>query len=53
MAVRQDIVRGDEDPEVWRRVPGRRQALVDDVGEDAVGHAEHAVMLFQVDRAWR
>jgi preprotein translocase subunit SecA len=53
MAFRQAILRGDEDPKVWQRVPARRQALVDEVGENAVCRAERTVMLFQIDRAWR
>jgi preprotein translocase subunit SecA len=53
MGVRQAILRGDEDPEVWQRLPARRQALVNEAGEDAVCHAERTVMLFQIDRAWR
>jgi hypothetical protein len=53
MAFRQAIIRGDEDPKMWQLVPARRQALVDEVGEDSVCRAERAVMLFQIDRAWR
>jgi preprotein translocase subunit SecA len=53
MDVRQAILHGDEAPEVWQRLPERRRALVDEVGEDAVCRAERVVMLFQIDRAWR
>jgi preprotein translocase subunit SecA len=51
--VRQAILHGEEVPEVWRQAPERRRALVDEVGEQAVRDAERAVMLFQIDRAWR
>ena len=53
MEARRAILHGDEAPDVWRQAPGRRQALVDEAGEDAVRDAERAVMLFQIDRAWR
>jgi preprotein translocase subunit SecA len=53
MAFRQAILHGDEVPDVWQGLPERRLTLVDEVGEDAVCHAERTVMLFQIDRAWR
>jgi preprotein translocase subunit SecA len=53
MDARQAILHGSEVSEVWKRAPERRRALVDQVGEDAVRRAERAVMLFQIDRAWR
>jgi preprotein translocase subunit SecA len=53
MDARDAILRGEEVPEVWKRAPERRRALVDEAGEDAVQRAERAVMLFQIDRAWR
>jgi preprotein translocase subunit SecA len=53
MDVRQAILLGEEEPEVWNRAPDRRRALVDQAGEDAVRRAERVVMLFQIDRAWR
>ena len=36
-----------------RQAPERRRSLADQVGEEAVRDAERAVMLFQIDRAWR
>ena len=53
MDARQAILHGDEVSEVWQRAPERRRALVDEAGKDAVRRAERAVMLFQIDRAWR
>jgi preprotein translocase subunit SecA len=53
MDARQAILHGDEVPEAWQRSPGRRRALADEAGEDAVRDAERTVMLFQIDRAWR
>ena len=53
MSARQAILHGTEVSEVWQRVPARRRALVDEVGEDAVRRAEREAMLFQIDRAWR
>ena len=53
MDARQAILHGEEMSEVWKRAPERRRALVEEVGEDAVQRAERAVMLFQIDRAWR
>jgi preprotein translocase subunit SecA len=53
MDARQAILQGSEVSEIWKRAPERRRALVDQVGEDAVRRAERAVMLFQIDRAWR
>ena len=53
MDVRQAVLHGDEVPQVWNRAPERRQALVDEAGEDAVRRAERMVMLCQIDRAWR
>ena len=53
MDARQAILHGEDVPDVWRQAPERRRALVDRVGEDAVRDAERAVMLFQIDRAWR
>jgi len=53
MEARQAILHGEEVPEIWARAPERRRALVDEVGEDAVRGAERAVLLFQIDRAWR
>jgi preprotein translocase subunit SecA len=53
MDARQAILLGEEIPDVWKRAPERRRALVEEVGEDAVQRAERAVMLFQIDRAWR
>ena len=53
MDARQAILHGEDVPDVWRQAPERRRVLVDRVGEDAVRDAERAVMLFQIDRAWR
>jgi preprotein translocase subunit SecA len=53
METRQAILHGEEIPEVWKRAPERRRALVDEIGEDAVRRAERTVMLFHIDRAWR
>jgi len=53
MDARQAILHGEETPEVWKRAPERRRALVEEAGEDAVQRAERAVTLFQIDRAWR
>jgi preprotein translocase subunit SecA len=53
MDARQAILHGEEMPEVWKRAPERRRALVEEAGEDAVQRAERAVTLFQIDRAWR
>ena len=53
MDLRQAILNGDEVSDVWQRAPARRRALADEVGEDAVSQAERAVMLLQIDRAWR
>ena len=53
MEARRAILHGEDVPEVWKRAPARRRALVEDVGENAVRDAERAVMLFQIDRAWR
>ena len=53
MDARQAILHGEEVPEIWSQAPERRRALVDEVGEEAVRHAERTVMLFQIDRAWR
>ena len=53
MDARQAMLHGDEMPEVWRRAPERWRALVAQAGEEAVREAERAVMLFQIDRAWR
>jgi preprotein translocase subunit SecA len=44
-----------EDPEsldVWQRSPDARAALVTAAGEEAVRHAEQAVTLHHIDRAW-
>ena len=53
MDARRAILLGDQAPEVWQRVPGQRRSLVEKVGEGAVQRAERAVMLFQIDHAWR
>jgi preprotein translocase subunit SecA len=53
MDARQAILHGNEVSDVWKRVPERRRALVDEAGEDAVRRAERSVTLFQIDRAWR
>lgn len=53
MDARQAILYGEETPEIWNRAPDRRRAVVGEAGEDAVRRAEQAVMLFQIDRAWR
>ncbi len=53
MDARQAILHGDEASDVWRRAPERRRALVDQAGGDAVRRVEQAIMLFQIDRAWR
>lgn len=53
MDARQALLHGDDVPEVWRHAPERRRALAEEVGEDEVRRAERAVMLFQIDRAWR
>jgi preprotein translocase subunit SecA len=53
MEARQAILHGEEIPEIWARAPERRSVLVGEVGEDAVRRAERAVLLFQIDRAWR
>jgi len=52
MEMRQAILNGDAVSDVWQHAPTRRRALADEVGEDAVCHAERAVMLLQIDRAW-
>jgi preprotein translocase subunit SecA len=52
MERRQAVLHGREAPDVWRRAPGRA-ALVAAAGEEEVRLAEQAVMLFQIDRAWR
>ena len=53
MDARRAILYGEDVPDVWSQAPERRRALVAEVGEDAVRRAEQAVMLFQIDRAWR
>jgi preprotein translocase subunit SecA len=53
MARRQAILQGCDVPDVWSRAPEGRAALVAAAGEEAVGRAERAVMLFHIDRAWR
>jgi preprotein translocase subunit SecA len=53
MDARQAILHGDEVSGVWHRAPERRRALVDQAGEDAVRRVEQAIVLFQMDRAWR
>ena len=53
MDARQAILHGNEMSDVWKPVPERRRALVDEVGEDAVRRAERTVTLFQIDRVWR
>ena len=53
MDVRQAILLGEQVADVWAQAPERRSALVDEVGEGALREAERAVMLFQIDRAWR
>jgi len=53
MEARQAILNGEEIPGIWARAPERRRVLVGEVGEDAVRRAEWAVLLFQIDRAWR
>ena len=52
METRQAILEG-RSSEVWQRMPERRRALVSAIGEEVVRHAELAVTLFQIDRAWR
>jgi preprotein translocase subunit SecA len=53
MEARQSLLVGREVPEIWRRRPEGRRALVTAVGEEAVRHAELTATLFQIDRAWR
>jgi len=53
MDARHAVLVGEVVPEVWKRAPERRRALVEAAGEDAVRRAEQTVMLFQIDRAWR
>ena len=52
MAVRQAIVHGDDVPDVCRR-SACWPALVREAGEPAARSVARAVMLFQIDRAWR
>jgi preprotein translocase subunit SecA len=40
-------------PKIWKRAPGRCGSLVAAVGDQAVLHAEGAVTLACIDRAWR
>jgi preprotein translocase subunit SecA len=53
MGRRQALLLGRDVPDIWRRAPDRRDALVAEAGEEAVRRAEQAVTLFQIDRAWR
>ena len=52
MTRRQALLLDAASPDVWRRAPARRAALVSAVGEDSVRRAEKTVTLFQIDRAW-
>ena len=52
MGHRQDLLHGRRTPGIWGHEPERRAALVDAVGEAAVGRAELEVTLFHTDRAW-
>jgi preprotein translocase subunit SecA len=52
MERRQAVLHGRDVPDVWRDAPGRG-ALVAAAGEEEVCRAERAVMLSQIDRAWR
>jgi preprotein translocase subunit SecA len=53
MERRQALLNGRAAPDIWRRMPDRRAALVTAAGEDAVVRAERRVTLFHIDRAWR
>lgn len=53
MARRQALLLGEERPGIWRRNPNRYGALVAIAGDKAVREAERAVMLHEIDRAWR
>ena len=54
MERRQAILSGREVPDVWQRVTGLRAARWSRrPARTAVRDAERAVMLFQIDRAWR
>jgi preprotein translocase subunit SecA len=53
MQRRQAILHGEEVSDVWQSAPAQRRTLADEAGEDAVCQAERAVMLLQIDRAWR
>jgi preprotein translocase subunit SecA len=53
MERRQDVLHDRETSDIWQRHPDRRQPLVDAVGEAGVKCAEKAVLLFEIDRAWR
>jgi preprotein translocase subunit SecA len=53
MDTREEILSGEQAPDVWRGMPDRRRALVEQTGEQAVLDAERKAMLFQIDRAWR
>jgi preprotein translocase subunit SecA len=52
-ARRRALVSGETTPDLWCRDTARYDRLVAAVGEDAVHHAERAVALFEIDRAWR
>jgi preprotein translocase subunit SecA len=53
MALRQSILRGEETSEVWARLPHRREALAQQLGEPQVVEIERVVTLQEIDRAWR
>ena len=50
---RQSVLGGEGIPDVWRRAPLRRAALVAAAGEDSVRRAEQTITLFHLDRVWR
>jgi preprotein translocase subunit SecA len=52
MAVRQAILHGSDVPDAWRQSP-RWNTFVEQVGDAAARVSARAVMLFQIDRAWR
>jgi preprotein translocase subunit SecA len=51
-ARRQALLRGEEEPDVWREEGERYDALLAVAGEAAVRRAETAVTLAHIDRAW-
>jgi preprotein translocase subunit SecA len=52
MTARQAVLHGEHVPDAWHDSP-RWRALVEKVGQPAATAAARAVLLFQIDRAWR